>query len=235
MTRTRVVAWLCLVLPAPLLAALANGPAEDTPRGAQTSDCAVRIARTVQAHYDAVRDLEADFEQTTQSVALGTGSLAATAHTSGRVLFAKPGKMRWHYTAPEQSLVVTDGAVLWIYDPVGKEAQRMPVTQEYLSGAALQLLIGEGDLVAEYEIASEDCAADPVRLDLVPRRSASYERLSLVADPRSGAVRETTIVDLFGNVTTVAFHKVRTNMGPAADRFEFVPPEGTRVVDLLEP
>jgi len=57
--------------------------------------------------------------------------------TRGRVVFAKPGRMRWVYESPEPSLVVSDGETLWIYDPAAREAQRLPVTQGYLTGAAL--------------------------------------------------------------------------------------------------
>ena len=38
-------------------------------------------------------------------------------------------------------------------------------------------------------------------------------------DRKSGVVRETTVVDLFGNRTTIAFDELRENTGPAADLF----------------
>jgi len=46
------------------------------------------------------------------------------------------------------------------------------------------------------------------------------------------AVRETTVVDLFGNRTTIAFDELRENTKPAASSFAFKPPEGVRVLSL---
>lgn len=239
------VYWLLALLLLGARVGMANGPASDAADPAETvvptetagatgeqADCAMEAARRVQAHYESVRDLRADFAQTTESVALGTGALAASASTAGEVHFAKPGRMRWHYRAPLESLVVTDGEILWIYDPAAREAQRLPVTGDYLSGAALQFLIGEGDLAADFEISSPDCAADPLQLDLLPREDATYERLALTADRTTGAVKGTSIVDLFGNVTRVRFSEVRTNLDPPVERFRFEPPEGVRVTDL---
>ena len=50
----------------------------------------------------------------------------------------------------------------------------------------------------------------------------------------TGEVRATSIVDLFGNVTEVAFHGLRTNNDPPAATFGFEPPEGVRVIDIAD-
>jgi len=201
--------------------------------------CAEAVAGRVQAHYDGIQDLSARFEQTTQSVTLGDSAPVPTLSARGSVVFAKPGRMRWSYEAPEPSLVVTDGATLWIYDPRAGEVQRMKVEGAFLSGAAIQFLLGQGDLLAEFEVESTDClearARRPpsgVRLELRPRAPATYERLVLVADPSSGEVRETTVHDLFGNVTRVRIEDARTNQAPAPELFRFQVPEGVRVLEL---
>jgi len=177
-----------------------------------------------------VRDLEASFEQTTRSVALGQPG--ATAKSSGSVVFAKPGRMRWTYVAPEPSLVVSDGTQLWIYDPVNREAQHLTVTAAYLSGAALSFLLGEGEILRDFEVTALECSDTAALLDLVPREPATYERLRARIDPRSGELLETTVIDLLGNATTVALRDLRTNRDPDASLFRFDPPAGVRVVDL---
>jgi outer membrane lipoprotein carrier protein len=145
--------------------------------------------------------------------------------------------MRWSYEEPEPSLVVTDGATLWIYDPRAAEVQKMAVEGAFLSGAAIQFLLGQGSLLAEFEVEGRDCvaaraASREVLLELRPRRPATYERLALLADPASGDVRETTVHDLFGNVTSVRMQDVRTNQGAAPELFVFRAPEGVRVIEL---
>jgi outer membrane lipoprotein carrier protein len=235
-----LAAALCAALLGAGLAPAARGadapeaPARDAERA-----CAEAVARRVQARYEGIRDLRARFEQTTRSVALG-GAAPAPLAARGSVIFAKPGRMRWSYEEPEPSLVVTDGATLWIYDPRAAEVQKMAVEGAFLSGAAIQFLLGQGSLLAEFEVESSDCvaaraAAREVLLELRPRQPASYERLALLADPASGDVRETTVHDLFGNVTRVRMQDVRTNQGAGSELFVFEVPEGVRVIELPPP
>ena len=214
----------------PLAVVAAVAAAGGAARAAAPGDCAGPVAAALQRRYESVRALSARFEQTTKSAALGGPGSVTT--SSGQLVFAKPGRMRWSYEAPEPSLVVSDGSVLWIYDPLRREVQRLSVTQEYLSGAAVSFLFGEGKLSRDFEIRALACGADEATLELVPREPASYEKLRARIDPRTGELRATTVIDLLGNETTVALHGTRVNQAPKADLFRFEVPEGAKLVDL---
>jgi len=213
------------------LAAVAPAGAEAPPQ--RTSECAERAAGALQRRYEAVRDLAARFEQTSRSVALGQPG--ATAKSSGKVVIAKPGRMRWDYEEPEPSLVVSDGKELWIYDPANREAQRLAVTEAYLSGAAVSFLLGAGEIRRDFDVSALECAETSVLLELVPRQPATYERLRARTDPRSGELLETTVVDLLGNTTTVVLRDLRVNRDPDPKLFRFKAPPGVRVVELESP
>jgi outer membrane lipoprotein carrier protein len=218
---------LCVRL---LLSALALAVTAAASRAAGP-DCASEIAGRVQRRYEKVVDLSAHFEQTTQRVSLGTDSSDALV-AKGEVVFAKPGKMRWSYASPEPSVVVSDGSTLWVYDPKAKEVQKLPLGAGYLSAAGLQFLLGAGRLQDEFRVSASGCGDPIVALGLTPKREAQYERLEMRVDRKSGVVRETTVVDLFGNRTTIAFDELRENTSPAPDLFAFTPPAGVRVIDL---
>jgi outer membrane lipoprotein carrier protein len=196
----------------------------------QGAACARETALRVQARYEGVRDLRGRFRQTTWSVALGEAGAGEEAR--GEVVFAKPGRMRWSYQSPEPSLVVSDGRTLWIFDPTVREVQVLPVDQGFLSGAAIQFLLGQGRILDAFTVETRDCEADPAHLVLVPREPATYERLELRVDRASGEIRETEVLDLFGNRTRVAFEGVRTNSGPPDSLFRFEAPPGTRVLEV---
>jgi len=221
------------LLLATVLLVASTARSANTASGAQPPDaaCGDAVARRVQQHYDAIRDLRAHFVQTTERVALGSSG-AASLQSRGEVVFAKPGRMRWSYQAPAPSLVVSDGQTLWIYDPQAHEVQQLPLGPGYLSGAAIQFLLGEGKLLDEFEVQAHGCGGEEVQLVLVPRRDAEYERLELRADPKSGAVRETAVVDLLGNRTTIALNDLKSNKNPDPALFRFVPPAGTRVISV---
>ena len=204
------------------------------PAAADDLDACTRGAvDAVQKRYEAVVDLHAEFEQTSRSRLLG--GAASQTRSAGEVVFAKPGKMRWSYTEPEPSLVVSDGNWLWIYDPGAGEAQKLPVTDGAMSGAAVQFLLGEGEIELVFRVVRDACSETSANLTLWPREPASYEKLRIETDPRSGDLLATEITDLLGNVTRITFREIRTNQGAAPALFTFTPPEGVETIELAPP
>jgi len=203
----------------------AGGEEEQQPR------CAEEVALRVQKHYDGVRDLSAEFSQSTQSVILGTVP-GEEIPTRGKVIFAKPGRMRWVYESPGPSLVVSDGQTLWIYDPTVKEVQVLSVDAGFLSGTAVQFLLGEGQILESFLVSAKTCEGDEISLDLQPKQIATYERLELRVDKANGAILATAVVDLFGNRTDVVFEKVQRNSNPDEAVFRFEPSPDDRVLTL---
>ncbi len=225
--RTHAALGLALAAGVLLLFAAGPGRADEACKGVELD----RVVAAVQARYDGIGDLEARFSQTTRSVMMGGAGLGDDEATTGRVEIAKPGRMRWHYEAPRESLVLSDGETLWIHDVPAKEVTRARVTSGYLAGAALQFLLGEGAIVDAFDVRLAGCDGERVRLELMPKQDASYEKLEMVVDGASVVVG-TTIFDLFGNVTELRFEDVRFDRSPPAERFRWQPAEGVRVVDL---
>lgn len=210
-----------------------GGPALAGGEEEASASCAEEVALSVQRHYEGVRDLSAEFSQTTRNVALGAFPGDETP-ARGRVVFAKPGRMRWVYESPEPSLVVSDGQTLWIYDPTAKEVQVLPVDAGFLSGTAIQFLLGQGEILESFTVTATSCEAEQVSLGLRPKQSATYERLELRVDRASGAIVATAVVDLFGNRTDVVFNHVERNRKPGEELFRFEPGEDDRVLALPE-
>jgi outer membrane lipoprotein carrier protein len=212
------------------LALLTLGFAAGAAADEEVSACAGAAVASMQARYEHVKDLSASFEQESRSVALG--GPGAVTKSRGEVVFAKPGRMRWSYAAPEESLVVSDGVWMWIYDPTAGEAQKLPVGDGALSGTAIQFLLGEGEVQAAFLVRELACGEAEVRLELLPREPATYEKLHLAVDRKSGDVRETEVFDLLGNTTRVRFAQVRVNTQPDAALFRFDAPDGVDVIEL---
>ena len=70
------------------------------------------VIQQVQGKYNQTKDFTANFQQSTN-----IGSLGRSQKAHGRVYLKKPGMMRWEYEKPEEQLIVSNGKLLWIYDP----------------------------------------------------------------------------------------------------------------------
>lgn len=248
--RRAIASWFGSVALACVLVAPGGSPADETPNAATHSGgdaaapadsgalsrdaCRDRAVTAVQKRYEGIRDLRARFVQKTRAVSIGSRASEPTL-SRGVVVVAKPSRMRWSYETPEPSLVVSDGKTLWIYDPGFGEAQRLPADGAAFSGAALQFLLGRGDLQREFSIHLVSCETGAVELELTPKEPASYEKLFIVVDPVTGNVSKTRIDDLVGNSTVVEFSDLQVNLDPSAEVFRFVPPAGVRVIELQTP
>src|SRR5580765_3216632 len=90
-------------------------PSAQTP----TSD---DLARRIQAHYDAVRDFQADFAQTYRG-----GFTKALPAEKGRLLVKKPGRMYMKYEGPNKLEWWADGVRSYRYDGANKEGTIAPL------------------------------------------------------------------------------------------------------------
>jgi outer membrane lipoprotein carrier protein len=146
--------------------------------------------------------------------------------------------MRWDYEKPDKSTYVTDGGVLWLYEPDDKQAFKQELKASQLP-AALAFLTGRGKLASEFEIAFADkpgygTAADYV-LALSPKiAEPQVKNILFVVDPKTFDVRESVITDGQGNVNDIVFADIRVNTKIPESQFKFTPPAGVRVIDTAK-
>jgi outer membrane lipoprotein carrier protein len=191
------------------------------------------VTAEVQRRYDGAADFRARFSQTLTSAAL-----ARKTSSSGEVMFKKPGRMRWDYEKPDKSTYVTDGPVLWLYEPDDRQAFKQDLKSSQLP-AALAFLTGKGKLAAEFDISMVDKSPYAVGgdyvLNLQPKvAEPQVKTILFVVDPRTFDVRESVITDGQGNVNDVTFADIRVNTKVPESQFHFTPPAGTRVIDTAK-
>jgi len=188
------------------------------------------VVERVQKKYDGAADFRASFNQT-----LTNATFKRRSASTGEVLLKKPGRMRWNYKTPETKTYVSDGDVLWLYEPEDKQAFKQELKGSQLP-AALAFLTGKGKLSEEFDISlAKDPPVGTSRdyvLALSPRQpQAQVKSLLFVVDPDTFFVRETYIVDAQGNTNDILFTDVKINVRLPEGTFHFTPPAGVRVVD----
>lgn len=189
------------------------------------SEDAGEAVALLQARYESIKALSADFTQEVKSRAMAVPQVS-----TGKVWFKKPGKMRWQYTAPVKDEIVSDGSTVWVWQPDLNQALERKV-EESASKIATDFLSGVGDLKKDFEVKLAEGTDKTVRLSLTPRApQPNLKKLTIEADRKEMLVTSTVIEDAFGNSTTVSFRDIKVNPTVKDDLFRFIPPKGAGVV-----
>jgi outer membrane lipoprotein carrier protein len=199
-------------------------------------DDARSVAASVQSFYDQTRDISASFFQT-----YFHALYRRTEKTKGKVVFEKPGKMRWDYDLPNGKIIVSDGSKLKIYEP-GDRGEAGQVLEQSLKDAqlpqALSFLMGTGRLEESFTFRLLDSKKEGFPsghvLELQPLKpNPHYARVVFYveSDPRlRGLVRRVLIIDHNGNRNRFDFTKLEFNRKVSGALFSWNPPAGTRLV-----
>lgn len=192
------------------------------------SNEATQLAGRVEKYYAGIQDLHAKFEQLVDS---GTGGHK---RASGQLWLKRPGRMRWDYVKPEKKLMVTDGKLLWIYEPEDQQAFRQELNAATLP-SSVSVLLGQGKLGDEFTVTTDavpglGTAGDAV-LKLVPKKpTAQYRYLHFVVDRKTAQVKETLVYETQGGINHLTFRETTTNRGVPDGKFSFTPPPGTKIL-----
>lgn len=202
-------------------------------------DAAV-VVGLVQSFYDQTKTLQAEFEQTRYTRLYDRYDRA-----SGKVVFKKPGMMRWDYAQPNGQVFVSNGKKLLIYQPPEEGEKRGQLIERALGEdqlpSAFSFLIGGGDLEKDFEVRllehDNDKFKDGYVLQLIPRKpTPNYEQLVFYVrtltngGKRAGIVQRVLIIDTAGNRNRFDFSKIKFNRDVPDKRFSYRPPKGTEKV-----
>ncbi len=187
------------------------------------------VLEKMQRRYDQAKDFRAKFTQTYSRAVVGRATVS-----TGTLSFKKPGRMRWDYDKPEPRMFLSNGQVLWLYEPTEKQAFKQELKSSQLP-AALAFLMGKGKLVDEFDVTfakDEHGRPGDIRLALSPKQpQSSYKSILFIVDPKEYLVRESILVDSQGNTNHFAFDDLEVNGKVADALFKWTPPAGVRVVD----
>jgi outer membrane lipoprotein carrier protein len=202
--------------------------------GAASTLSAPQVVAAVQGFYDQTRSIEAEFFQTYFNQLYQKYD-----RSNGTVKFAKPGRMRWDYAAPNGRVIVSDGKKLLVYEP-GEDKEPGQVIERQIGDSelsnALAFLTGQGKLGDDFDSRLLDAAAQGFRggyvLELIPKKpSPHYERILFYVDgdsKRAGLVHRVLIIDGAGNRNRIDFKGVKFNRPLDAKTFAWQPPKDAR-------
>lgn len=195
---------------------------EPLPAHAQDAET---VFQRLQAKYDTLESLRADFTQTMTSTYSDD-----TAYSSGTLLLSND---RYRVETEDQT-IVSDGTTTWIY--VHSE-------QQVLINDAIQdeTTFSPTEFFQHYDERYEATDVAPVQLDdeshyrlhLQPTRSDSFFReMTLWLRDRDTLVTRLDILDVNETRMTFDLKNITVNIPLEGNPFTFTPPDGVEIVDL---
>ena len=167
---------------------------------------------TVQAHF-------------TQDLISAQGKMLE--HSEGVMSLARPGRFRWDYVKPA-SLIVSDGQMLWLYDPELAQVTQRKVSQTLSQTPAL-LLAGTAAVHDGYQVRDGGSAENLSWVVLTPKQASSdFSELRLGFTGNDLARME--FKSTLNQTTKILFQRIERNLHLDASLFSFTPPPGVDVV-----
>ncbi len=150
-------------------------------------------------------------------------------HSSGRMIYVQPDRLRWELLSPIASGFVLQGERGVRWNDVSQQIQRFSVSADPLMGVVAQQLLAWARVDLEWLRERYHMAlltSEPVQLQLTPLDAGEaefIEDIKVTFDPLQGYVTDVLILEQSGDSTGLRFTDVRINDSVAAEAF--VPPE----------
>lgn len=168
--------------------------------------------------------LSGQFEQGVQDA---EGMLSS--ETRGDFQLARGNRFYWSTQAPFSQLAVSNGNKVWVYDADLEQVVVRTLETDIAQTPAL-LFGGDPQAVAQaFSISEQEQDGEDVTYRLEPNDSDPlFETLDVTFRNEAPLMME--LEDALGQRTVIRFIDVTVNGSIDAARFEFVPPEGTDII-----
>lgn len=186
----------------------------------------VAAADAVDSLRSFVRDARSGRATFTQTVTPADGSRAKV--SSGTFEFQRPDRFRFDYLKPYPQLLLADGQKVWMHDPDLNQVTVRKADQAL--GATPAALLAGNTLERDFALAAQPARDGLEWVRATPRATDTGFQWMAVGF-RAGQLGVIEILDRFGQRTVLRLDSVSLNTPLPAERFRFVPPAGTDVLE----
>ena len=185
------------------------------------------LLQAVEKKYADLGTLSANFNQTNESAAL-----KKTTKTQGVIEVKRPGMVRWEQTAPEKTLLVSNGKTFWFYTPPFDKDEPGQViirkAAQVQSKLATTLLVGDFSHAPLKSVKQNT----PSRFTLIPSggSAGTISRMEVQINPDNLLIMGVFIFHKDGNRSEVHLDDVSLGKKVEDSRFEFEIPKNTQIV-----
>lgn len=152
--------------------------------------------------------------------------------SKGTVVFKRPGMMDWSYEQPEAQRFVSDGHVVWFYQPSFNQVAITDFENSFSSDVPYTFLLGIGSLVKSFSLQSACKTGEGIMVQLQPKEAdKNLSQFYLLLRASDYAPIGAKIRDVGGTETTFMFINEIFNPNLQSEQFVFEIPKGVDVLD----
>jgi outer membrane lipoprotein carrier protein len=182
------------------------------------------ILAKLQRHYQETDSFTASFKQTVTRVG------APPKVRTGTVYFEKPGRVRFDFSDPQPETIVSDGKLLYDYDPGLNQVMETPLKSAIKTQAAAAFLLGVGDVQRDFKAMRMATPANDSLTYLLMTPKRGGEDINVGLDLHTMNIMSLRLEDALGNITELQFSDIEANVQIEASRFDFRAPDGADVI-----
>ncbi len=177
-------------------------------------------AGALQSRLNLVNSFHASFTQTVTSADGG-----AVQEGEGELWVKRPNLFNWHMTAPDESVLISDGSTLWFYNPFVEQA-----TATWLKNATgnTPFMLITRNSPSDWKQYNVKQSGD--EFALTPKKADGNLRQFTIKVSSSGTIQNFTAVEQDGQRSSYQL-KSQNNGAVDASRFTFTPPKGVTLDD----
>lgn len=145
---------------------------------------------------------------------------------NGTIVVSKPNKVHWLTTSPEESLIVSDGETLWLYDPFIEQVSAFSLERSVANTPILLLTNESKDTWDNYQV--NEKSNNVYEILAIDEQS---QVKSLVVSFKGEEISGLVINDATGQKSEITLSENNHTQIPSNELFTFTVPEGVLLDD----
>ncbi|CAX59023.1 outer membrane lipoprotein chaperone LolA [Erwinia billingiae] len=174
----------------------------------------------LQQRLDKVKSFHASF---TQKVTDGSGQ--SVQDGEGELWVKRPNLFNWHMTAPDESVLISDGKTLWFYNPFVEQVSATWLKDATSNTPFMLIARNQGSDWKQYNIKQQGD-----NFDLTPKSTDGNLKQFTINVSTNGTINQFSAVEQDGQRSSYAL-KSQQNGAVEASKFQFTPPKGVTLDD----
>ncbi|MGV3345059.1 outer membrane lipoprotein chaperone LolA [Enterobacteriaceae bacterium LUAb1] len=143
----------------------------------------------------------------------------------GELWVKRPNLFNWHMTAPDESVIISDGKDLWFYNPFVEQVSVTRLQDATSNTPFILIARNQAEDWKQYTIKQQGDT-----FELTPKSAVGNLKQFTISVAATGQINQFSAIEQDGQRSRYTLHYRQTS-GINADKFRFTPPPGVTVDD----